>query len=144
MHNRIPWALLHGPLLPPPGAPTLSWSTAPASLSPAWPSEGLRKRRESPPRHAVVLRSFRIPVPKPLLPHLGWKRGFRSHRGRRTCASTRRCRSCGARVVAPRSSRPWGRLRHLRQQRLCGSVIPPFRSSRVRVWNSYRYSITNK
>jgi hypothetical protein len=41
------------------------------SLSPVWPPKGLCRRRESPSRHAVVLRSFWIPVPKPLLPHLG-------------------------------------------------------------------------
>jgi hypothetical protein len=65
------------------------------SLSPAWPPEGLRRRLESPPLHAVVLRSFRIPIPKPLLPHLGWKRGSGSHRGRRTYAEVPlvRCRS---------------------------------------------------
>ena len=33
--------------------------------------------------------------------------------------------------VAPSSSRPRGRLRRLRRQRLCGSVIPAFRSTRV-------------
>jgi hypothetical protein len=38
--------------------------------------------------------------------NLGWTGDFGSHRDRCTCASTRRCRSCGAKVVAPRSSRP--------------------------------------
>jgi hypothetical protein len=65
------------------------------------------------------------------------KRGSRSHHGRRTCMSTRRYRSCSVGVVAPSSSRPWGRLRCLWQQRLCGSVISAFRSSRVRVQNSF-------
>jgi hypothetical protein len=63
--------------------------------------------------------------------------GSGSHRGRRTCVSTRRCRSCSAGVIAPSSSRPWGRLRHLRQRRLCGNVISAFRSSRVHVQNSF-------
>jgi hypothetical protein len=57
-------------------------------------------------RDSIVLRSFWIPLQSRLLPHLGWKRGFESHHGHRTCASMERCRSCGAGVVAPRSSRP--------------------------------------
>jgi hypothetical protein len=44
----------------------------------------------------------------------------------RTCTSTRRCYTCGTRVVTPRSTRPWDRLRWLHHQRLCGSVIPAF------------------
>jgi hypothetical protein len=101
------------------------WPPPSPSPAPAWLPEGLHRRRESPPLHAIVWWSFRIPVQSLLLPHLGWKRGSRSHRGHHTCASTRRCRSCGAGVVAPRTSRPRSR------QCLCGSVIPAFWSTRV-------------
>ena len=47
-------------------------------------------------------------------------------------------------VVGPASSRPRGRLRRLHQQRLCGSVIPAFRSTRVCFRNSNRYCIANR
>jgi hypothetical protein len=77
-----------------------------------------------------TLLNYYFRVQSCLLLHLGWKWGFGSYRGRRTCASTRRCRSCGAGVVAPRSSRPWSRLRRLHRQHLCGSVLPAFWSSR--------------
>jgi hypothetical protein len=76
--------------------------------------------------HTIVLRSFRIPSNAIYFRNLGWIRDSRSHRDRRTCASTRRCHSCGARVIAPWSSRPWGRLHRLYRQCLCGSVIPTF------------------
>jgi hypothetical protein len=86
------------------GAPATPWPPPSPSLTPMWSPEGLRRRRESPSSHAIVLRSFRIPVQSRLLPHLGWKRSSGSHRGHRTCASTRRCRSCDTGIVAPRSS----------------------------------------
>jgi hypothetical protein len=42
-------------LQPPPGAPATPWSPPSPSLTPACPPEVLRRRRESPPPHAIVL-----------------------------------------------------------------------------------------
>jgi hypothetical protein len=78
----------------------------PPFLYPAWPPEGLGRWEISPSLHAVVLWSFRIPSKAIYFRNIGWIGDSGSHRDRRTCASTRRCRSCGARVVVPRSSRP--------------------------------------
>jgi hypothetical protein len=115
----------------------------PPSLTPAWPPEGLRRRRESPSLHAVVLWSFRIPIQSRLFPHLGWKRGFRSHRGRRTCASTQRCRSCDTGVVAPRSSSTLRLATSSSSSTLVREHNPRVLSNEVHVQNSFRYSITN-
>jgi hypothetical protein len=73
-----------------------------------------------------VLQSFRIQSNAVYFRNLGWIGDSRGHSDHHTCASTRRCCSCGAGVVAPRSSWPWGRLRRLHHQRLCGSIIPVF------------------
>jgi hypothetical protein len=69
--------------------------------------------------------------------NLGWNGNFRSHCDRRTCASTRRCRSCGVGVVAPR----------LAISSLSSTLVrernPRVWSTRVRLRTSvYHYSIT--
>jgi hypothetical protein len=46
------------------------------SLSPAWPREGLCRREISPSLHVVVLRSFRIPIQRHLLPQTWLEQGF--------------------------------------------------------------------
>ena len=70
----------------------------------------------------------------------------------RTCVSTRRRHGvepgCHRRTnfvfVAPSSSRPRGRLRRLLRQRLCRSVIPAYRSTRVCYRYLLRYCIANR
>jgi hypothetical protein len=57
----------------------------------------------TPPLHVVALRSFWIPSNAVYFCNLSWIRDSGAHRDRRTCASMRRCRSCGAGVIAPRS-----------------------------------------
>jgi hypothetical protein len=103
---HVPWAP------PPPWCASLLWPLSSTSISPTWPPEGLCEIEITPPLHVVVLRSFRI--------------RSRGHRDHRIYASTWRWCLCGTGVVAPRSSRPWGRQCHLHRQRLCGSVIPTF------------------
>jgi hypothetical protein len=91
-------------LLPPPGAVTTPWMLPlPLSLSTAWPPEGLRRRRESPPRHAIVLRSFRIPVPRPSTSASRLEMGFRkSSWSPYVCEYVEvplvRCRSCCSKI----------------------------------------------
>jgi hypothetical protein len=53
-----------------------------------------------------VLWSFQIPSNAVYFCNLGLIGDSGGHRDHRTCASTRRCHSCGTGVVAPRSSRP--------------------------------------
>jgi hypothetical protein len=96
------------------------------SLPSAWPPEGLRRLETSSPLHAIMLRSFRIPSNIVYFRNFGWIRDSRGHRDCRTCASMRRCRSCGAEVIAPRSPTTLRSATSFHCQRLCGSVIPAF------------------
>jgi hypothetical protein len=71
------------------------------SLSSVWPPKGLRRLEITPPLHAIVLQSFQIPFEAVYFRNLSWIGDSGGNCDRRTCASMRRCRSCGARVVAP-------------------------------------------
>jgi hypothetical protein len=103
-NTQVPRAPPHlGRPPPPPSAPASPGRRPPPS--PAWHVEGLHRWEITPPLHAVVLWSnFRIPVQRHLLPQSCWNGDSESHRDHHTCASMQRCHSCGAGVVAPRSS----------------------------------------
>jgi hypothetical protein len=65
--------------------------------------------------------------------------------GAATCGTKSLRQCCRTGVVASGSTRPWGRLRWLHHQRLCGSVVPAF-GLRGYVTESLanRYNITNR
>ena len=136
----------------------LHTSTSHRSLSHVVPLSELRRIETTPPLHAVVLRGFAPEsIHIDLLPAICWigdPEGVIIHR---MCVSTRRSQvrhpSCCDRVIAtgvvargasstrPSSATLRSATSSILRQRLCGSVIPAFRSTRVRDPKLlYRYS----
>jgi hypothetical protein len=92
-----------------------------------------------------VLRSFRIPSKAVYFRNLGWIKDSEGHRDRHTCASTRRCRSCSARVVAPRSPSTLRSAISSSSSTLVWEHNPCVQSTRVHHRTSvYRCSSTNR
>jgi hypothetical protein len=117
----------------------------PLSLSPARPPEGLHGLEITPPLHVVVLWSFRILSNTIYFCNLSWIRDSGGHRDHRMCAITRRCCSCGTRVIAPRSSMTLRSAMSASSSTPVQGHNPRVRSSRVcRRTSVFRYNITNR
>jgi hypothetical protein len=75
-----------------------------ARLSLVWNPKGLHRIEITPPLHAVVLQSFRIPSNVVYFRNLGWIRDSGGHLDHRMCASTWRSYTCDTGVFAPSST----------------------------------------
>jgi hypothetical protein len=123
------------------------------SLSCGFP-KGCVGARTTLPLHAVVLREFWIWSKMIFLRNLGWiGETERSHHSSYVYKNTR-CYTCGTKslrqcydtgVVISSSTWPWGRLRWLHHQRLCGGIILAFGlQGYVTESPANRFSITNR
>jgi hypothetical protein len=107
---------------------------SPISLSCVSP-KGCVGARVTPSLQAEVMPEFWIGSKPIYFRNLDWIRDPEGVIVHYMYTSTTRCYTCGTRslrqyfrtsVMASRSSWPWGRLRRLHRQHLCGSVIPMF------------------
>jgi hypothetical protein len=72
-------------------SPSLVRRPPPSPLPLTWPPESLYRSEITPPLHAVVVRSFRIPYEAIYFRNLGWIGDSRGRLDHRICVSTRRC-----------------------------------------------------
>jgi hypothetical protein len=109
-----------------------------------WPLEGLRRSKTTPPLHAVMLRSFRIPFEAIYFRNLGWIWDSGGRLDHRTCASTLSTATYGIRVVAPSWSTTLRSAMSVSSSTLMREHNSRVRSTRVsHQIQINRYNITN-